>query len=43
MPKGTQYEWIDRRGKSHSDMYCGYSFEDECYDEDFGCFEGIEE
>ena len=43
IPKGTQYEWIDRRGKSHTDMYCGYSFEDECYDEDFRCFEGIEE
>lgn len=43
IPAGTCYEWDDSFGDHHMDVYMGYSFEDECYDEEFHCFEPEEE
>lgn len=41
--KGTPYEWKDRKHRVHRDLYCGWSFEDECYDDEYHCFEPVEE
>ena len=39
IPKGKMLSYVLSDGEKHTDQYDGYSFEDECYDEAFGCFE----
>ena len=39
IPKGRKFSYVLSDGEEHTDQYDGYSFEDECYDEEFGCYE----
>ena len=39
IPKGKEFSYTLSDGEEYTAQYDGYSFEDECYDEEFGCYE----